>query len=319
MYDGATPFYPSPRLVTQYCSFHLGKVVKVGDPEGRLRVKVTIPGLLGKGKKNWTGWVERGGGLPIGGTNAEGDEGFWKSLQAGQAVMVGFASGHPNVMWLLPGPPCQKGKGSNKQLIPKEAKIVGKNNPRDATRLEIWKDQAGNTVLMDCRGKKEKFAVMNWLGEGIFFVCPGKDEDEKDKDDEEDKPRKGKRRGMKSVANGTAPKPSEICRDGFSILSLLGLVAQGQIQTATDDYGLRAEFVRGKDGKIVASVLLNGKLPRIYLTCGEVQLQVRGDKGDIAVTRQEIKELDKKDPVEDVIEQLLELQKKEFEEFKEDE
>jgi hypothetical protein len=318
MYDGMTPFYPSPRLMAQFCSFHLGKVETVADPEGRGRVKISVPGLLGKGKKNWTNWVEKGGGPPIGGTDAEGDQGFWCSLQKGQAVMVGFVSGHPDVLWLVPGMPCQKGKGKSKQYIPREAKKAGKDNPRDATRLEIWKDTAGNTILMDCRGKKEKFALMDWMGAGLFFTSPGRDEDEEDQEGEEDKPRKGKRRGMKNVANGTAEQPSKICRDDFHLMSLLGLMAQGTIQTASDDYGLWAAFVRTKDGKIGPSVFINGKQNRIYLTAGEAQLQVRGDKGDIVVTRQEIREIPEKTKVEDVIEELLKIQAKEFEEFKEE-
>lgn len=317
-YDDNLLFDPTPDLIVQYCTMHHGKVVDVNDPECRGRVRLEIPGLLGEGKENWSDWVEMSS-TPIGGIKkSKGDQGAWIPMQPGQSALMGFLSGDPFAYFAIPAPACQKEKNEGTQLTPLEAKIAGKDNPRDATRIFAIKDPAGNTLFYDFRGKKEKFAVMNWVGEGLFFVCPGKEEDEKDQDGEESKERKGKSRGLKCVANGTAPKPSEICRDGFSLIALLGLMGQGQVQTASDDYGLRAEFVRGKDGKITVSALYDGSLPRLYLTAGDVQIQLRGDKGDIAVTRQEIKELDEKAPVEDVIEKLLETPKKEFEELKEE-
>jgi hypothetical protein len=316
-YDDDLLFDATPDLMVQYSTDHHSKVVDVKDPERRGRVRVFVPGLLGEGKENYSDWIEMGGSLVGGVGKSEGDQGIWWPAQFGQSVMMSFPSGDPFAYFAVPGPPCQKEEKEGTQLIPKEAKIAGKDDPRGATRVRLIKSEAGHTIFFDDRGKKEKLAVMDWTGAGLFFVSPGKDEDEKEKEGEESKERKGKRRGTKSAAIGNAEKPSKICRDDVHIMSMLGLMQAGHIQVATDDYGHAAFFVRTKDGKIGPSVFLDGKNMRIYLTAGEAQLQIRGDKGDIAVTRQIIKELPKKNPVEKAIEIFLQMQSKEFEEFKE--
>jgi hypothetical protein len=308
------PFAPTPQLVVQYCTFHLAKVKCVADPEGRGRVQVEVPGLLGTGKENWTDWIEVSGN-PLGGTKAEGDEGLWWPLQVGQIVMVGFLAGDPFALWCIPGPTVQEEKGRNKQWAPKEAKIAGKKKPREATRIRQLKTEAGHTLIFDDRGKKEKLALVDWTGAGLYIVGPGKKEDEEEQEDEESKPRKNERRGTRLVAAGTAKKPGEICRDGQAFLYQTDLGGQGVASVAGNGAGILALFSTKGFGEIASSIVLDAVNDRIYLTAGETQMQILGDAGHIAVTRQIIKEIPEKAPVEDLIKEIIAAVGKEWEEL----
>jgi hypothetical protein len=302
--------------MVQYCTFHLGKVMAVGDPEGRQRVRVEVPGLLGTGKENWTDWIELSGN-PMGGTKAEGDEGIWWTMQVGQIVLVGFISGDPFALWCVPGPTVQEEKGRNKQWALKEAKIAGKDKPREATRIKGLKTESGHTLLYDDRGKKEKLALVDWTGSGLYMVGPGKKEDEDEKEDEESKPRKNERRGTKLVATNTSKTVKDLIEGAKYLLGLLDLNGQGIISVAEDGKGRAAFYAAGANGGIGPSILIDAEAPRIYITCGAVQMVFRGDKGDIQVTRALIQELAEKYPVENVISGMRSDLSKAWEEFKE--
>jgi hypothetical protein len=313
-----TFFYPSPELITQYCTFHMARVVDVKDPEGRGRIRVEVPGLLSEGKENWTDWLDVGG-TSIGGIkDSDGDEGIWWPMQVGQVVLVGFISGDPFVLWAIPGPPCQRGKGKNKQLIPREAKIAGKDNPRDTTRVRQIKSEAGHTVLFDDRGKKEKMMLVDWTGAGLFTVCPGKEADEEEKEGEESKRRKGPRRKMKTIVTKSSEKPGKLLMDGNYTLGLLDMIGSGLIEWCSDEQGMVAVFARNKDGEIKASALADAANERFFITAGRMQIQVLGKENKIAVTRQIIQQCEKID-VESVIEQMAKGLKDAFEEFKDEE
>lgn len=320
-------FYPSPQLMVQYCTYHLGIVRKVGDPEGRGRVQVEVPGLLGEGQENWTDWIEVLG-PPIGGTQHQGDEGIWWPIQPGQIVAVAFMSGDPFALYCVPGPPVQerdskkeeqeKGKESKpKQWVPKEAKRAWRQDPREPVRLRLIKSEAGHTLLFDDRGEKEKAYLVDWTGSGLFWYCPGKDKDERENSQEQSKPRKGKRREQRLVVTGTAEKPSTLMKSGRHAIACLDLIGQGILQECGDDGGTIQFATRDKDGKIGPSIVLDAKQNRIYLTAGAVQIQVRGDKGDIVVTRQEVVQSTKV-PVEDAIQKLYDELKEAYKEMSEE-
>lgn len=306
-------FFPSPDLITQYATFHLGRVKKLGDPERRNRVKVEVPGLLGKGKKNQTYWLEVGG-INVGSCQGKGDEGIWWPLTVDSVVLVGFISGDPFALWAIPGPPVQDGKGENKSLIPLEAKKIGKKNARDATRLKIIKSEAGATLLMDDRGKKEKMMLVDWTGSGLFFVCPGKNEDEKEGEKDDSKPRKDRnRRATKLTANNTSEKPGKIMKDGVHISAFVDLNGSGWLNWSSDEQSLVAQWAKVGD-KIKASVLCDAKNERVFITAGNQQIQVWGKENKIAVTRQIIQNAEKVD-VESVIAEVLKQIGKEFKDY----
>ncbi|MEW6352507.1 MAG: phage baseplate assembly protein V [Thermodesulfobacteriota bacterium] len=319
MYKGHTPFRPTPQLMVQYCTFHLGVVRDVKDPEGRGRVCVEVPGLYSTGKKNWTDWIDVAG-TPLGSNNDKGDEGIWWPMQVGQSVLVGFVSGDPFAMWCIPGPPCQDGKGENKQLTPLEPKIVGKKDRRGATRIRTIKGEAGHTLLMDDRGGKEKLALMDWTGSGLFTVAPGKKEDQKEKTGDGSKPRKGERRGTKMVVTGTSEKPKELLAAGAHFVRLCDLNGQGTVSVASDKAGRLALFVAGENGSIGPSILMdvNDKsgAASIIISAGAAQIALDAKQGVISFTPVMMAQ-HKRVKVEKVIAKMCEAISKAYEEFNE--
>jgi len=276
---GFVPYHPSPDLINQFCNFHLGVVKKVNDPDRRGRVLVECPGLLSKGKKNWTDWVEIGG-MQIGSVKGIGDEGDWWPVQVGQIVFVGFVSGDPNALWAIPGPPVQDGKGPNKQLVPLEPKEMGKGDARKGTRCRIRKSESGHSLIMDDNGKDELCALLNWTGSGAAWWGPGKEDDEQESDNEEEesKPRKGRRRGTDNVFDGSAPKPSAIVDGGKEYMGILDLLQQGILTVADDkEGGVVTLGARKKDGTIGPCLVLDAKEDTAFLQAGKAQIQLFGD------------------------------------------
>lgn len=278
------PYYPSPDLINQQCTFHPGVVKCLKDPVGLGRVKVEVPGLLSTGKKNWTGWVNIGG-TPIGSSKVKGDEGDWWPVQVGQSVLVGFLCGEPTVMWAVPGPSCADG---GKPMIPAEPKSY--DDGRKKTRCRVRKSEAGHTLIMDDNGKSEFLAVVDWTGAGMAIHAPGKEEDESESEDEESKPRKGLRRETKSVFAGTSKPPSEIVEGGAAYQAFLDLCAQGLYLYADDKEGGYVAIGARKSPGAAAnpSIVLDAKNNMILLTAGETQLQILGKADRIFVTKQMI-------------------------------
>lgn len=279
-----TPYYPSPHLLNQFCTFHPAVVKNLKDPEGRGRVKVECPGLGGTGKDNWSCWVEVGG-TPIGSNKEKGDEGDWWPLQVGQCVLIGFVAGYPKAMWLLPGPPCSDGA---EQHLPAEPKSY--NDGRKMTRCRVRKSEAGHTLIMDDNGKSELFAGLSWSGSGWAIHAPGKEKDEDETEDEESKPRKGVRRETKNVFTGTAKAPSELLEGGKEYQAYLDLCKQGLYLYADDKNGgyvcIGARL--NPDAPPNPSIVLDATNNMILLTAGKTQLQIMGFADRIFVTKQMI-------------------------------
>lgn len=278
------PYYPSAFMINQQCTAHVGKVVNLADPEGRGRVQVECPGLLGTGQKNWTCWVENTGNAN-GSAIGDGDEGDWWPLQVGQCVLIQFVCGEPDALWAIPGPPPSDGA---EQLMPAEPKSY--NDGRKITRCRIRKSEAGHSLIMDDNGKSELCALLNWTGSGLAFWGPGTEEDEKESPDEESKPRKGKRRETKNVFAGTAPKPSEIVDGGMEYMGLLDLMRQGILSIASDETGGCVMIAaRKKDGSLGPSLVLDAVNDAVYVSTskkGATQLQLLGKAQNVYATSQ---------------------------------
>jgi len=304
--------------MNQFLSFHDATVKDVKDPWGVGRVRCECPDLLGKGKKNWTGWVQVIGAPIGGGDESKGDQGAWLPLQPQQTVYLGFLSGHPQALFAIPGPPYQQGqktgKDRNKQLTPLEVKTAGKNNPRDATRLRILKSEAGHTLLFDDRGQREKLALIDSLGAGLFMSGPGKDEDEQESEGEESKPRKGKRRGTKMVATGTSESVKDATKDGHYYMGLMDANGGGIWHYAGDGKGILAIFAATENGKIGPSILFDAEKKNTFISSGPVQLVLAGEKGWVTSTHMLLK-ASKRADVETCIEGLARGVKNAFSEF----
>jgi hypothetical protein len=273
MLDGPpTPFFPSPELMKQFCTFHAAKVISLADPESRGRVLVECPGVMGKGSGNTSCWVEMSGN-PVGSAIGKGDEGLWWPLQAGQCVLLGFVSGYPAALWCVPGP--APGDGG-KPLIPAEPKSYG--DGRKASRCRIIKSEAGHSILMDDNGKSELFAALNWTGSGLAIYGPGKEADDSEGAGAPSKPRKGQRRETKSIFGGDAPSPSSIVEGGVEYMALLDLIASGIYFEADDKKGGKLCIgVRKSPGEDpVCSLVMDAERKIVLLTAGECQMQLIG-------------------------------------------
>ena len=267
----ALPYYPSAFLINQFCTAHVGVVKNLADPEGRGRVLVECPGLLGTGQKNWTCWVENTGNA-CGSSIGEGDEGDWWPLQVGQCVLIQFVCGEPDALWAIPGPPPADGA---EQLMPAEPKSY--NDGRKITRCRIRKSEAGHTLLMDDNGKSELLGLLTWTGAGFIAHEPGKEEDEQESPDQESKPRKGVRRGTKNVPAGTSPKPSEVLEGGKGYYGWFDLQGNGMFSLADDkEGGVLTWKVHKKDGSVGCSFVMDAEAETVFISAGKNQMQMFG-------------------------------------------
>ena len=302
------PYYPSAFLINQQCTMHVGVVKSLADPDGRGRVQVECPGLLGSGQKNWTCWVENTGSA-IGSAIGKGDEGDWWPLQVGQCVLVGFVCGEPDALWSIPGPPPADGA---EQLMPAEPKSY--NDGRKITRCRIRKSEAGHTLLMDDNGKSELLALMTWTGAGFVAHEPGKEEDEQESPDQESKPRKGPRRETKSVAGGDAPKPSEVIEGSVGYYQWADLMGNGMFTAATDQKTNKLVIkAHKKDGSIGCSFVMDPENETVLISGGKTQIQILGDVDRIFGTKIMIlktKFMEVKDFIKSITDKLKERMKK---------
>lgn len=281
--------------IVQSCTFHLGKVKDLKDPDGRGRVRLEIPSLLGEGSKNWSNWAE-----PIfhniSTEDNDGDMGIWSLPVVNQLVMVGFQNGDYDSPIYLPGPPWQEKLEQFSPMVPKEARKISEGDRRQGTRLRIVKSEAGHSLIMDDNGKMEKCALVDWTGAGIYMVGPGKEADEQEQKNTESKPRKNKeRRETRFVPAGNAKTPGQLLSGGTHFLGNFDLGGQGMVCMAQNGQGLVALFSTNGFGQIGPSVVLDSANKRIYLTADETQVQILGDEGKIMVTRQIIQEAEKID------------------------
>lgn len=290
--------------VVQACSWHMGRVKDLKDPDGRGRVRVELPSLLGEGQQHWTNWAEPIG-LHISSEDNDGDVGTWWLPTHNQIVMVGFRAGDYLAPIYLPGPPWQEELEEFSPMTPLEAKTVSQQDRRKGTRLRIMKTEAGHSLVMDDNGKDEKLALVDWTGAGFYLVAPGKKADDQEKKKEESKKRKNEeRREGRYVPIGNAKTPGQLLDGGTHLLGSLDLGGQGMVCMAQDGQGLVALFSTNGFGQIGPSIVLDSANKRIYVTAEDTQIQVLGDEGQIKVTRQIIQEQEKID-VEEGIMQMV--------------
>lgn len=279
---------PELKHVVQACTWHLGIVRDLKDPEGRGRVKIESPEINHTGQNNWVNWCEPLA-IPVSSIHYGGDVGIWWPYVPGQAAYVGFKSGDYLQPLCLPGSSwAEKPESIGKELVPVEVKKMNKTSVRMGTRLRVIKSEAGHSLLLDDNGQQEALALVDWTGAGLFLAAPGKQEDEQEKKGEASKPRKGERRKAKTVAAQTSPTPGEITQKGIAILGLMDLNGQGILTIAKDGDG-KVILVASKDvGSGGPCVVLDAKDNNAYIGAGDAQMHFIGDEGKIFVTKQMI-------------------------------
>ena len=297
--DYDSEYIPTVKNLKTSTTFHMGIIKNVDDPEGRNRVKVEIPGLLGEGEEKWTDYIDRGG-IPYGAAQSKsnkGDYGLIVPPQPNQTCFVGFLGGDPDVPFYIPGPPTQKNPGNinpgdGDPNIPEEVKRVGKKKSRDATRIWGLKSVSGAGLIIDDRGQEEKVELLDQWGAGLSIFGPGKEKDEEDQKDKESKSRdKPHCRKCERVMDETSKSPGEL-KEGYHSIRLADLNGQGIMTYAAEGKGAVMFISAKKNGEIGPSMFLDAENDQIIFSTGEsgVQLVLNGKKGQIEGTRYIIQE-----------------------------
>lgn len=283
---------PELKHVVQACTWHLGIVRDLKDPEGRGRVKIESPEVNHTGQNNWMNWCDPIA-IPVSSVHYGGDVGIWWPYVPGQPAYVGFKSGDYLQPLCMPGGSwAEEPESIGKELIPLEAKKMNKTSVRMGTRIRTIKSEAGHTLLWDDNGQQEALALVDWTGAGLFLAAPGKQEDEQEQKGEASKPRKGERRKARSVAAQTSMSAGELTKNGAALLALFDLDGQGFITLAKDGKGAVMLFAAKEIGGAGPCVILDAENNKAYVGAGDAQIHLLGDDGKIMVTKQMIQEVE---------------------------
>ena len=299
------------RLINQAGVMHFGIVMSTADPQARGRVLIECPSIYGTGQENWTTWAEYCGNS-IGSKDGKGDMGMWWPAKVGQCVLLGWEGGNPERPFCFPGPAW--GNKDKSAQIPYEPKSADK----DANKVFALKSEAGATLCFDDRGKGETTMLVDWTGQGHFFIAPGKTEDEQGGAPcAASKPRKGLTRGKKTVFSQNSGTPGALVQGGVAAMGHLDLNGQGIVTLAKDGEGKVLIFSNKQLGEPGPSIILDAKDDMILLTAGETQLKIDGKAGAIYVTKQMIWEMPYI-PIVDFVNGVLDFIKAAFKKYNED-
>jgi hypothetical protein len=288
-----------PDQFLQAATMHVGVIKDLKDPEGRGRVRVMVPSLLDDddGEKNWTNWCEVSG-FPLGSGKGKGDVGIWWSPSVGQKALVYFVGGDYFMLPFFLNGNAWNADGEEKKccMVPAEAKVYSDVDPRMGTRIKLIKSESGATLGFDDNGQSEAVFLVDWAGQGLALLAPGKVADEKEKDNEESKWRKNDEvRGTKLVFNDTSKNPKEICEGGVAVMSLSDMNGSGISSWAEDGHGVVAIASGNKNGDQTCSIVMDSKNKCIMLTAGGTQFVIDGTKGHVETTKQIIQQQLKRD------------------------
>ena len=282
--NSVLPFPDDSFEGTQGTALHFGVVKSVDDPEMRGRVLVECAEVYGDEKPEyWTTWAEWFGN-PVGSSEKKGDFGMWWPPVPGLLVALGFEGGNYDRPYCFPA---SAWGDDGKPYIPIEAK----SQKKKSVNVRVLKSVSGATLMFDDNGKQEATFICDWTGAGFFSMAPGKKEDAKSSGEcTASRMGQGEMRGDKSAFRGNNKKPSKLVEGGLAIIGTLDLNGQGLLQLAKDGNGVLIIFASPEKGEVGPSILLDSKSKKIFLTAGETQLVVNGEKGQIEVTQQIIQE-----------------------------
>jgi hypothetical protein len=284
----------------------MGIVRDLKDPDGRGRVRVECPSCFGEGEKCWSYWAEVCQ-FGVGSSYRDGDHGIWWCPVPGERVLVGFIAGTRYGAFIIPGPPWQNEPGTNKQIIPGEARHIARTKSvRDSTKIRIHKTEAGHTWMADDRGEEESMMLVDWTGAGIYWDSQGKEKDVQERKGDPSYFRNAERRGTKTAFAQTSKKPSEIVSGGVGLHGMMDLNGQGIMCAAKDGDGKVIIYACKQNGEPGPSIVLDAKDDSIYFTAGDDKIQIilDGKSGNIRTTRQIILEI-VATPMREFISQLI--------------
>lgn len=281
---------PDYNQIVQQATFHIGFIRDVKDPDKRGRIRVEVPSLWTDKEQCWSGWIDRCA-LPVGSSYRDGDHGvFWPPIP-GEKVLVGFIAGDSFAPFCIPGPTWQIDPGDDQEVVPQDAKQIGKKyGKRAITKVRGFKSEAGHTLWMDDNGTAESMMLVDWTGAGIFWDAPGQESDPQEQDNKPSYFRSAERREHRTTAAGTSKSPGQLVKTGQAVLGVMDLNGQGVWCVAEDGDGrvvIQSAKGLGQEGP---SIVLDSKNQQILLTAGETQVIVDGKMGMIKHTRDIIKE-----------------------------
>jgi len=282
-----------PMMSQALSTFHLAYVVQNhGDPLTRGRVRVCCPSLYGEGREEWTNWVDISN-AHIGSSENNGDVGIHWPAMPGQLVLLGFKAGDEWCPFVIPGPIWSNDAKAGEQLMPKEVKNAADEDKQHL--VNTLKTQAGHNVYFGNETGKELARFQHAAGFGLNLIGGIKGSEPSQGKEEPTKYRTANMRGDECVGCETAKKPGEIFKDGKSIVQLAGQNGSG-LSIVDDSEGgtllLSTHQTNGSEqGPSIYMSTKEGGL--ILFTVGDTQLQIRGNKGDIKVTKLPVQECSK--------------------------
>jgi hypothetical protein len=293
--DNKLPFEPTPTDMVQFSTFHMAVVKDVKDPDNRGRIRVEAPSILSVGKDNWSNWCEAS--MPAG--SAENpDVGSWRVPTPGEAVLIGFIGGDPDMPFIIPGPVWSKKKGSDQTQIPGEVKKIMDDDgegSRKGTRIEIpFMTEAGAGIVANSNAGEQSL-IMYGPGKAgavpMFVLAPSKGTPEKEGKGEKSKILKeDDRRGDRDAVTKTNEDVGTCCK-GPHIMGSCDPNGTGITFVAEKGKGrLMMSANTGGGGEANPSIVLDTVSNSIVLTAGSMQLTISGKHGHIEVTRQIIQE-----------------------------
>lgn len=297
MWPTKTVIPPSVEHLLYASTMHQGTITRTDSKMIDGRVQVELTGGLGEGKENWTPWIEFMGNTASSGEAATAS-GIWWPPNEGDIVYVGFKDGDYLQPYAIPGPIWSEKPEPNQSNVQSEVKAVGKkaNGAREATKVRSIRDESGNTLFFSSIGGKEAAYLVDTWGQGLYMVAPGKKTDPVETEGEKNKHRDAFTRGDKSVGTQTSPKPSEVLKTSESVVALMGLNGGGVMVYSGDGKGSVTVQASNANGETNGpSIFLDSKNSAIILTAGETQLVINGQKGQVEVTKQVIREKPKVD------------------------
>jgi len=302
---------PAYHHILNMSTCHFGYVTKIeGDPLKKGRCRLCIPSVFGEGEENWTNYVEILG-TPTGSTKNKGDVGFHIPPAVGQQVMVFFKNGDPLQPVAIPAGYWSEEAKAGEQMMPKEVKNAADDDKQHL--VTTLKTPAGHNLYFGDETGKELARFQHAAGFGLNLMGGIKGSEPSQSEKDATNYRTANKRGDECVGCETAKKPGEIFKDGNSIIQLAGQNGSG-LSIVDDGQGgtllLSTHQTNGSEqGPSIYMSTKEGGL--ILLTVGNVQLQIRGAKGDIKVTKQVIQEAVKEE-VEEKFTKKLKNYIKEF-------
>ena len=247
------------------------------DPEGRGRVRMEVPAVLGSGPDHWSDWAWPcfpAGGMPDSGMFFVPQEGacVWAEFEGGDsryAIWSGvWYGGHEGDM---PSEACRTCDTATcldcEDRLDHEGDAEHTKNPRlhghppysCGRRVVLFKSETGHTIIMDDKDGHEVLELIDRGGQLIRMTAPVKPSLQKGN---------ALARGTRRADDGTQLGPENITSDGakIEIIDLAGqtirMEASRQRITITDTSGSEI-LMDGKAGNIVQRpknmVLVTGK------------------------------------------------------------